>query len=163
MILTVFPSPPPSSEKFRFVDHSIVYRRICRCSFQEKGCPRKKNNISPGAPSGSCLSLSPFFRFAGAKGGKGAGRGRGDPGQWMRKKKLNRYSGGSKELPMCHWSKWNHRRAFSSATTMRTPIAQKGSGRTQVTPVVVSSSCFRHRKWLTNIRGQCRLKLTAFV
>lgn len=84
---------------------------------------KKRNNISPGAPSGPCLSLSPFFRFAGDRGAGGGGEIRGN--EWEKRNSIDR--GGSKELPMCHWSKWNHRRAFSSATTMRTPIAQKGS------------------------------------
>lgn len=50
---------------FQFIDHSIVYRRICLFVFLSgKGLTQKKgNNISPGAPSGSSLSLSPFFRI----------------------------------------------------------------------------------------------------
>lgn len=70
--------------------------------------------------------------------------------------------GRSKELLMCHWSKWNHRCTFSSATTIRTPI-DKGLRKTQVTPVALSSSRFRHWKRSANAKDQCRLTRTTII
>lgn len=105
-----------------------VYRSL-NCLSQDlsvllsgKGLPQKKrNNISPGAPSGSCLS---FISFLSIRKGTEGGEIRGN--EWEKRNSIDRENG-SKELPMCHWSKWNHRRTFSSATTMRMPITQKGS------------------------------------
>lgn len=163
MILTVFPpSPLLPPKSFGLSITRLFIAGFVGAPFRKRVVPEKKKIFRLAPLPGRASLYLPSFVSQGPRVGRvraGGGEIRGN--EWEKRNSID--SGGSKELPMCHWSKWNHRRAFSSATTMRTPIAQKGSGRTQVTPVVVSSSCFRHRKWLTNIRGQCRLKLTAFV
>lgn len=98
--------------------------------FGKKGWLRKKEIIFRVAPlPGRLSSFTSLFshskdKGAGRKewrGGREKGENRGN--EWEKRNSIDR--DGSKELPMCHWSKWNHRRAFSSATTIRAPIAHR--------------------------------------
>lgn len=105
-----------------------------------KGLPQKKrNNISPGAPSGSCLSLSPFFRFAG-------GQRKGRSGAMNEKKETQSIARMGRRNSRCVID----RNGIIGVRFLRRQQCECRSLRkgqkAQVTLVVVSSSCFRHRK-----------------